>query len=374
MVFGLFKNKKKETSNDNKAVKDSRYLDMTVREVVRVTADAVNVIFEKPEREFTYQPGQFVTLIFTIDGKKVRRAYSLCTTPGVDEYPAVTVKRVEGGLVSNHINDNVKAGDVLEVMEPMGMFTTEYAADNQRHLVMVGGGSGITPLNAILKATLDREPQSKVSLIYANRNQESIIFKDELAKLEAEQKGRFKVVHVLDNAPEGWSGHSGLLNNEKLKGIIGELPKYDSPVTEYYTCGPQPLMDIVFDSLNEMEVPLEFRFRESFVAGNTSPEIAADEEASAPAAATTVKVTVDGEDYEFPVPAGKTILEAGLEADVDMPYSCQSGLCTACRAKCHSGEVTTDDADGLSQNELDEGYVLTCVGKVVSGDISLEIG
>lgn len=376
MVFGLFKNKKKETQKSEKA-KDSRYLNLKVREVVNVTADAVNVIFEKPEGDFNYLPGQFITLIFTIEGKKVRRAYSLCTTPGVDEHPAVTVKRVQGGLVSNYVNDHVKTGDTLEIMEPMGMFTTEYKVENQRHLVLVGGGSGITPLNSILKATLAREPKSKVSLIYANRNEESIIFRKELEKLQHDQKGRFHLVHVLDDAPEEWNGHKGLLNNEKLKGIIAELPQHEVAMTEYYTCGPQPLMDIVFDSLNELEVPLEFRYRESFVAGNTSPETIIDGETkkeTSGGADKKVTVKVDGEQFEFTVPAGKTILESGLEADVDMPYSCQSGLCTACRAKCHSGEVTTDEADGLSQTELDEGYVLTCVAKAVSDNIELEIG
>ena len=374
MVFGLFKNKKKENQKSDKA-KDSRYHTLKVREVVNVTSDAVNVIFEKPEGDFNYLPGQFITLIFTIDGKKVRRAYSLCTTPGVDEHPAVTVKRVLGGLVSNYVNDHIKAGDSLEIMEPMGMFTTEYNVDNERHLVMVGGGSGITPLFSILKATLAREPNSRVSLIYANRNENSIIFREELDRLEHEQKGRFSIVHVLDAAPGDWTGHRGMLSNENLKAIINGLPKHGK-VTEYFTCGPQPLMDIVFDSLNELEIPLEYRYRESFVAGKTSPDIITEggENSNSDAESRQVSVIVDGEKYEFAVPAGKSILEAGLEADVDMPYSCQSGLCTACRAKCHSGKVSVDEADGLSQTELEDGYVLTCVGKALSDDIELEVG
>lgn len=374
MVFGLFKKKDKDKKDSN-TPKDNRYLKLIVKEIVKVTSDAVNVIFEKPQETFNYLPGQFITLIFTIEGKKVRRAYSLCTTPGVDDYPAVTVKKVKGGLASNYINDKLKAGDEVEIMEPMGMFTTEYKVENSRHLILIGGGSGITPLYSIIKATIAREPKSIVSLVYANRNEESIIFRKELESLEKEQKGRFKLIHTLDNPTDEWNGHTGLLNNDKLKDIFSQLPEYEASKTEYFTCGPQPLMDIVFDTLNELGIPLEYRYRESFVAGNTSPDsIISDGDNDVSEKGRSVKVTIDGDAYEFNVPAGKSILEAGLEADIDMPYSCQSGLCTACRGKCTSGKVSTEDADGLSQQELSEGFVLTCIGKPLTDGVEIEIG
>ncbi len=225
------------------------------------------------------------------------------------------------------------------------------------------------------EATLAREPKSVVSLVYANRNEDSIIFRNELENLEKEQKGRFKLIHTLDDPNGNWEGYTGLLNNEKLKQIFTELPKHDVSKTEYFTCGPQPLMDIVFDTLNEMEVPLEYRYRESFVAGKTSPDaIIADGQDGSAEEERSVKVIIDGESYEFNVPAGKSILDAGLEADIDMPYSCQSGLCTACRGKCHSGKVSVEDADGLSQQELEEGYVLTCIGKPLTDGVEIEIG
>ncbi len=373
MVFGLFK-KKDKGKGESSAPKDNRYLQMTVKEIVKVTNDAVNVIFEKPEEVFNYLPGQFITLIFTIEGKKVRRAYSLCTTPGVDEFPAVTVKKVPGGLASNFINDQLRVGEEVEVMEPMGMFTTEYMVENERHLILIGGGSGITPLYSIIKATLAREPKSIVSLVYANRNEDSIIFREELEKLERDQKGRFKLVHTLDKPTGDWTGYTGLLNNEKLKGIFTELPKHEASKTEYFTCGPQPLMDLVFDTLNELEIPLEYRYRESFVAGKTSPDSIISDGDDSAEKERSVKVTIDGDNYEFNVPAGKSILDAGLEADIDMPYSCQSGLCTACRGKCTSGKVSVEDADGLSQQELSEGYVLTCIGRPLTDDVEIEIG
>ncbi len=366
MVFGLFKKKNKETRKS-----DQRYFDLTVKEVVQVTPDAVNVVFENPGDNFNYEPGQFITLILTIDGKKIRRAYSLCTTPGVDEFPAVTVKRVEGGIMSNYVNDHVKAGDVIEVMEPMGMFTTTYMEDAERHIVLFGGGSGITPLISILKAVLNREPKSQVSLIYANRDENSIIFKNELDALQEANKDRLKIIHSLDNPANGWNGYAGLLTNEKLKDILKELPLKDNDQTTYFTCGPEPLMNIVFSTLEELGIPEERRNRESFVAGATSPGEIIDADAGD---AKQVKLILDGQEYEFEVAPGKPILEAALEADIDMPYSCQSGLCTACRGKCLSGKVSTDEADGLSQDELDDGYVLTCIGKPLTDDVVVEIG
>ena len=369
MVFGLFKKKNKESKKSTA----QKYFNATVREVVKVTSDAVNIVFDNPGGDFIYEPGQFITIILTIDGKKVRRAYSLCTTPGVDEFPAVTVKRVEGGLMSNYVNDNVKAGDVIEIMEPMGMFTLPYERESERHIVLLGGGSGITPLISIMKGVISREPKSLVSLVYANRNEDSIIFKNELEAIANENSDRVKVIHSLDEPKGSWDGHSGLLSNDKLKGMLGELPKQDDAQTVYFTCGPEPLMNIVFDTLNEMGVPDERKNKESFVAGSTSPAeiIDADEASGDPK---QVKLILDGTEHSFEVAPGKPILEAALEADIDMPYSCQSGLCTACRGKCLSGKVTVEDADGLSKDEIDEGYVLTCIGKPLTDDVVVEIG
>ncbi len=371
MVFGLFKKKSKSTDKSQLPT-DERYLTLKVKEVVKMTEEAVNVIFENPEGGLAYLPGQFLTLIFTIEGKKIRRAYSLCTTPGVDEHPGVTVKRVKGGVMSNYINSHLKADDEVEVMAPMGMFTLDYQIDQERHIILLGGGSGITPLNSILKAVLAREPKSIVSLVYANNNEKSIIFYDELEKLAAKHPNRFKLTHVLNEAPEDWKGYSGLLNNDKLKKILTELPQHSLEKTEYYTCGPEPLMDIVFDTLNELGVPPENKNKESFVAGSNATS--EEESTTSAEGAALAKITIDGEVHEFEVPAGKTVLEAGLDADVDMPYSCQSGLCTACRGKCVSGKLTTEDADGLSQKELEEGYVLTCIGKALTSKIEIEIG
>ncbi len=359
MAFSLFKKKKKKASND------SRYHELTIKEVVPIAKDAVNLVFENPGEDFQYEPGQFITIIAHVNGKKVRRAYSLCSTPFADEHPAVTVKRVPNGAMSNHINDHFKAGDTVEIMEPMGMFTTEFDPANMRNAVFFGGGSGITPLYSLIRSLLLKEPNSTLSLVYGNRSAEYIIFREELEKLQAEYADRLQVIHILE---EGEADYSGRPVAEIIQKVAQKLEI--GADTEVYVCGPQPMMDNVTEGLKLHQYPEEKIRMESFEAGKTSPqEIIAEEESSS-----EVHVVLDGETYSITVPKGRAILEVGLENGLDMPYSCQSGLCTACRGKCVEGEVSIDNAEGLTQDELDEGYALLCVGKALTDQVKVEIG
>ena len=371
MAFGLFKKKKEENQQQN-----SHYLKLKVKEVVRETSDAISIHFEQPaDGDIQYRSGQFFTLILDINGKKERRAYSLCSSPYVDAHPAVTVKRVQGGLVSNHLNDHIKAGDEMEVMEPMGVFTTAFDHSNKRHLVLFGGGSGITPLISIAKSALHKEPDSKVSLVYANRNQGSIIFEKQLEEMEARNKDKFKVVHVLGDAPREWEGYTGLLNESIIKGALEQLPQMAEGQTEYFMCGPGPMMDVVTEALNNFGIDQKRVHKESFTS-SSSTEVKPKKKEDISDEIVTREVTViyDGEEHKFEVEPSETILEKGLELDIDLPFSCQSGLCTACRGKCVSGKVKLDEEEGLSEAEIEEGYVLTCVGHPLTDDVVIEIG
>ncbi len=357
MAFSLFKKNKKK--------KDDRYQTLTIKEVVNVAKDAVNLVFEKPE-SLEYEPGQFITIIKEVGGKKIRRAYSLCTTPFEDENPAVTVKRVEGGAMSNDLNDNAQAGDQLEIMEPMGMFTTSYDASNKRNAVFFGGGSGITPLMSIIRSILLKEPESTTTLVYGNRTQEFVIFKDLISNLEQQYAGRFKAIHILE---EGEADFSGRPTPE----MIGEICTQVSAggETEFYICGPQPMMDVVSAGLEKFGIKKAAIRMESFEAGKTSPAEIIDKGAGAES---EVAILLDGEEYSITVKKSASILDTALDNDLDMPYSCQSGLCTACRGKCVEGQISIDEAEGLSQDELDEGYVLTCVGKPLTDKVRVEMG
>lgn len=354
MAFGLFKKKDKEEKIP------TGFKKVKVREVIKETADAVSIHFE-PNEKVEYSSGQFFTVAVNIDGKEERRAYSLCSSPFVDEFPAVAVKRVDGGKVSNFLNDNVSAGDELLLMDPIGNFTTTFSSNNNREIVLFGGGSGITPLISIAKSTLDQEPNSKVTLVYANRNEQSIIFKESIEALSKDE--RFTVVHVLEEAPTNWAGQTGRINASIVKEVIEA-----SNNAEVFMCGPGPMMDTVTAILEDISFPGDKTHKESFVSE------AAEAPVSDEIVAREVTVIYDDEEFKYTVEPNETILEKGLEEDVDLPFSCQSGLCTACRGKCISGKVKMMEDEGLSEAEIEEGYVLPCVAHPLTDDVVIEIG
>jgi ring-1,2-phenylacetyl-CoA epoxidase subunit PaaE len=374
MAFSFFKKSEKK----EEAHSGPRYYDLKVKQIIPEAKDAISIAFEMPaDRKIAYKSGQFLTLINNIGGKEVRRAYSLCSSPFVDNDLVVTVKRVDLGLMSNWLPDNLKAGQTMKVMEPMGQFTTEYDVKRKRHLILFAGGSGITPMMSIIKSILTQEPESILSLIYCNRDEESIIFRAELAKWETRYEGRLHLIHVLDNAPMNWTGYSGLLNHDMLTKLFERVPDWGIEKTTYLMCGPEGMMKNVEGLLDERHIPKDKIFKESFVQGTIDKE--AKKEEATPAAggalqSREVTVRYDNMEFKFTVEPHMTILQTALDQGIDLPYSCQSGLCTACRGKCLSGKVKLDEEEGLSQSERAEGYVLTCVGHPLTDDVVIEIG
>jgi ring-1,2-phenylacetyl-CoA epoxidase subunit PaaE len=376
MAFSFFKKSEKP---EKKAESHSgpKYYDLKVKQIVHETKDAIIIYFEQPsEGKIEYKSGQFLTLIAPVQGKEVRRAYSLCTSPFVDQDLAVSVKRVEKGLMSNWLPDHLKEGARLKVMEPMGQFTTEFSKDRKRHVIMFAGGSGITPMMSIIKSILTQEPESIVSLIYCNRDIDSIIFKKELDKWEPKYEGRLHVIHVLDNAPMNWQGYSGLLNHDMLTKLFERIPDWGISSTTYLMCGPEGMMKNVESLLALRQIPKDKIFKESFVQGTINKEDKKETAGTVSGELKAREVTIryDGNEYKVLVPPNKAILETALDQGIDLPYSCQSGLCTACRGKALSGKVKLDEEEGLSQSERAEGYVLTCVGHPLTDDVVIEIG
>lgn len=376
MAFNFLKKKKKEKKETNRNGAASYYT-LKIKDIIEETTEAISIVFGQPANKITYQSGQFLTLIASVEGKEVRRAYSLCSSPFTDDDLAVTVKRVDGGLMSNWLPDHLRTGDEMRVMEPMGTFTTEYDAGRKRHLILFAGGSGITPIMSIIKSTLYKEPHSLCTLIYCNRNHDSIIFKKQLDEWQTRSEGRLQVIHVLDDAPMNWQGHSGLLDRTMLTGILERLPDRGAEETTYLLCGPEGMMKNIEQLLDERGVADDKIFKESFVAGtidkaSKSPENTTSQEEEP--AIREVTILYDGEEYKVAVTPGTPILETALDMGIDLPYSCQSGLCTACRGKCLSGKVKLDEDDGLSAAEREEGYVLTCVGHPLTDDVVIEIG
>jgi len=375
MAFSFFKKSDKGEKKEE-VHSGPKYYDLTVKDVIQETKDAISIVFETPPGgNINYKAGQFLTIIVSVQGKEIRRAYSLCSSPYADQEMAVMVKRVEDGLMSNWLGDNLKKGMKLKVMEPMGQFTTDYNKGNKRHIIMFAGGSGITPMMSIIKSIISQEPDSICSLIYCNRDIDSIIFKNELDRLQTLDEGRLHVIHVLDNAPMNWQGYSGLLNHDMLSKLVERIPDWGIDRTTYLMCGPEGMMKNVDTLLAARNISKEKIFKESFVQGtidkDTKKEVTTE---SSELKERVVTIRYDGQEYKVSVPPHKAILETALDQGIDLPYSCQSGLCTACRGKALSGKVKLDEEEGLSQSERAEGYVLTCVGHPLTDDVVIEIG
>jgi len=365
MLFNLFNRDKEKPQK-----KEDNYLTLRIRETVMETADTMTVYFEQPEPFLEYQAGQFLTLILEIDGKQVRRSYSLCTSPFVDPFPGITVKRLKGGLVSNYINDHFFPGKRVGVMKPLGKFVTTYHSENRQVYGMIAGGSGITPIMGIVKSILVNEPHAKIHLLYCSRSLEMVIFREVLEELQKKFPGRLLVSHQLSQPEAEWEGSCGRLDQEKVKQFYLENFGSFEPNQKFFICGPEGLMETSRNGLQQLSIPEEAILTESFYLDKEEDNSEADlgDVISRP-----VKIILEGEEYAFDVGPKKTILEAGLDEGLDMPYSCQSGLCTACMGKLISGEVKMDEDAGLSEQEIKAGYILCCSSKPAGSDVVIQI-
>ena len=367
-MFNLFKKKKEEGKIGD------HYLSLKVREVVKETPDTVTIYFEQPEPYLEYKPGQYLSVILEIDGKEVRRSYSLCTSPFLDPHPGITVKRVEKGLVSNYLNDQIRPGKTLQVMKPMGNFTIDFHSKNTRQFVMIAGGSGITPVMAIAKSVLVNEPLSRVDILFCSRSEDQIIFRSELERLSESHGDRFQVSHRLSRPTSAWTGEKGRMDHTALSRYLDAIQQNTHQPVHYFLCGPEGLMEIGLDLLADRKVNPDLIHRESFYSDIDAKEKAMKASGQlAPALTRDIEIVLEGKSHQVEVTPGKTILEAGLDMDLDMPYSCQSGLCTACRGRLLSGKVDMIEDAGLSQSEVAQGYILCCSSKPASDNIKIII-
>lgn len=352
---------------------------LKITEIKRETADAVSIYLEIPEHlksEFSYIPGQYLTLETNINGEDVRRAYSLCTSPYTDEIPAIAVKQVDGGKMSTYLNNKAKEGDFIDVMAPNGKFIAEIDPSSQKHYVLFGGGSGITPLRSILKSVLTQEPNSKVTLIYANRNPESVIFNDDINAWVEKYSNRFKVFHSYDEAPAGWFGLKGYLDNDKIAQILNNRIEGSYLDCEYFICGPSPMMDVVKKGLQNNGVNSAQIHTEYFTAPTTegaSAEVGVEDDSADDnfTGQGTITVHVYGKKHEIECDEHTTILDAANHEGLQAPYSCTIGVCTTCRAKVIKGKTHMDEREGLSDAEVEEGYILTCQAHIRSSEVEV---
>lgn len=325
-------------------------------EVVRETADAVTLHLEdEAGRPFDFHPGQFLTLVLTLEGREVRRAYSLCCPPSGGPRVAITVKRVAGGRVSNHLVDRAAAGDRLAVLGPSGSFGVTIDRAAQRHVVLVAGGGGITPMMSIAASVLAGEPGSRVSLLYGNRRQSDVVFADALAALSSLHGDRFQLRHVLEEAPPGADVGRGRLERAVAAAELRALGVGDA---ECFLCGPEAMMAEVRAALvDDLGVPPGRVHEERFSSPSQRTHGARATRAQ------PISIRVRGRTHEVTAEPGQTLLEAGLGAGIPMPYSCSLGGCGACKLKLVAGHVESDEPNCLTAAERGEGWVLGCVSR-----------
>lgn len=363
-MLNFFKKKafKEDLTREENTKPSAGFHSLKVADVRRETADCVSVAFEIPaslKEEFHFVQGQYLTFKKEIKGEEVRRSYSICSSP-LDGELRVAIKEVPDGRFSTFANRQLQVGDVLESMTPRGNFHRPLDPNNASEYVAFASGSGITPVMSILKTTMQREPKSRFMLFYGNRSTSSVIFRDQLDDLKNEFMGRLEVHHVLSREDQGTDLLKGRLDAEKCKNFAERF--FDpATVSAYYLCGPGEMIGSISETLEALGAPKDRILYELFstpgsakIEGKTNKSEKRDFVAD-------VTVILDSDETHFSIGAdGKSILDAALDAGADVPFACKGAVCCTCRAKVLEGEVEMDMNYALEDDEVEEGYVLTC--------------
>lgn len=333
----------------------SRYHPLRVRAVIDETHDTKSIVFDVPEalaEQFSYKPGQFLTLRLPIEGRFVPRCYSMSSAPELDDALRVTVKRVHQGRGSNWVCDKVRVGDTIELMPPSGLFSPRNLGQN---FLLLAGGSGITPVFSILRTVL-KQHRGNVVLFYANRDERSVIFKKDLQQLAAEYPDRLQVVHWLDSV-------QGAPSQQQL---VAWATPWIPHAGQAFICGPGPFMDAAQAAMIAAGMPAEQVHVERFVSlpDEETLQQMQQQDAALPGEAAVdeavVQLRLDGEDYEFACSGTETILEAGLRAGINLPFSCQAGMCASCMCQVQDGSVHLRHNEVLDAKDLSKKWTLAC--------------
>lgn len=319
----------------------------------------------------SYLPGQHLMVSCQLNGQRLTRTYSLCTSPEIDSEAAITIRRIPEGKLSGYLVDQAKQGMELEIDGPFGGFTTKPDPEKERHLILLAAGSGITPLFSILRSILYREPRSHISLIYTNRSFDRIIFYQQLQELEQQFSKRFRIYHALSNSenlPEDLTPfYKGSLSRLVLKKQIKTLLEEGQQFPEFYLCGPAGFMQIAEEAIVSLGIAPENIFKEHFFLPEAKPET---DFSSLPERV----VRIDWQERKYPVvvPGGKSILQASLEEGILLPHSCQEGQCGLCRSRLIKGEIKMRHNFILDSEELAAGQVLLCQGFPLTDDVEVQ--
>jgi len=352
----------------------SKFHKLSVATIEPETRDAVAITFAVPEalaEPFRFAAGQHLTLRADIEGQDVRRSYSICS--GVEDGKLrIAVKRNPGGVFSAWANEMLKAGDALDVLPPLGHFNVPLAAGNRKHYAAFAAGSGITPLLSIIKTTLATETQSRFTLFYGNRASGTVMFKEELAALKDTYLTRFNLVHVLSREAQDIELLHGRIDRAKADALLTHWLDLDH-VDAVFVCGPDGMMQAVAEALKARDYPDAKVKIERFATSIPRHEHRPAKVAEPGHTECEVTVVLEGVTRTFALEKGKeNILDAGLKAGIELPYSCKSGVCSTCRAKLTAGEVDMDVNFALEDYEVARGFVLTCQSYPVTDRVAVD--
>ncbi len=350
-----------------------RFHRLAVRDLRRETADAVSLTFAIPKDladDYSFAPGQYLTLRTTMDGEEVRRSYSICSGPD-DRELRIAVKKVDGGAFSSWAADELKAGDELDVMTPTGRFGVAPAPDEARTYVGFAAGSGITPILSLAKGVLAREPHSRFFLFYGNRTTSGMLFREALEELKDRFIERLSVFHVISGEEQDIPILHGRLDGEKVRVLLRSLVPAQS-VDHIFICGPTGMSEEIEATCREVGIADNRIHVERFVSefgGKPRPKAVVPPSAPPKAFASLI---IDGKRREVPVADGEAILDAALRGGVDLPFACKGGMCSTCRAKLVEGQAEMDVNYSLEPWELKAGFILTCQAKPVTDKVVVD--
>ncbi|MGB8398007.1 1,2-phenylacetyl-CoA epoxidase subunit PaaE [Bradyrhizobium sp.] len=350
-----------------------RFHRLAVNDLRRESPDAVSLTFAIPEEladDYSFVPGQYLTLRTMMDGEEVRRSYSICSGPDDGEL-RIAVKKVDGGAFSSWAADELKAGDEIDVMTPTGRFGVAAAPDQARVHVGFAAGSGITPILSIVKGVLAREPDSQFFLFYGNRSTGGMLFREALEDLKDRFLQRLAVFHVISAEEQDIPILHGRLDGEKVRVLLRSLVPA-SHVDHVFICGPAGMSEQIEATCHELGIAGERIHVERFVSGlGGKPRAKKVVPANAPPKALAALI-IDGKRREVPVAEGEAILDAALRAGMDLPFACKGGMCSTCRARLVEGDAEMEVNYSLEPWELKAGFILTCQARPTSEKVVID--
>ncbi len=345
----------------------STFYKLSIKEIKRETPQTISVLFNIPNEYkdfYKFSAGQYVNLKLTLDGEEIRRAYSICSSPNSNEL-RIAIKSVKNGRFSKFANEQLAAGNIIEVGTPEGKFTFEPNLERQRNYMAFAAGSGITPVMSILQSVLQQEPNSTFVLVFGNKSPEETIFHDQLLELQKKYLGRF-FIHFAYSRIQANDSFFGRIDKSIVNNILN-VKHIGKEFSKFYLCGPEEMINTVTHVLKEKNVVEKDIKFELFSASTQENAIDTSKNEHS-----KITVIVDSDEVTFEMSAKQTLLEAALKQGLDAPYSCQGGICSSCLARITTGSAVMKKNSILTDKEIAEGLILTCQAHPTSSEIVVD--